>query len=103
MFDKNTFGNEKCSEVLATVLNELGDRHKSRKISVMLVDFNTNVKYLLQIDDRARFEYLLGLVRSDFIIKCDKLYNDYPKIAVSLTKNVISTKYNKALAIGKSK
>lgn len=94
MIQAHTFGGGSLAESLAAILNET-DPYTARKACSLLAQYDKLVEQIGLVSDRPTFEYLLQLVRADYLsVKA----SGYPNALRTHMKNYIVAGYRKALA-----
>ena len=84
--DPHTFGGSKACEILSKVLEEQNDPKLVSKIGCSLAKFHW---YMNQVNNK----YLLNLVLKDFSERIKDNLSNWPGSCVTLTINIMTTRY----------
>jgi hypothetical protein len=99
--DKNTFGSSEEIIVLNLIHNKLDslNDNEKRSLSKFLVNFNEILKTLQDVNNLKCRKHLIGLVKSDYLIRLDNLLasNRFDEILISYLKNFVVTKIKIAI------
>lgn len=74
--DPCTFGKGSLANSLASILNERNDRYLANKVGGLTADYQKTLKEIDSIENDQVFEYTLGLVRADFLLKAARYSNE---------------------------
>lgn len=74
--DSGTFGKGRLAVSLAGILNERNDRYLTNKVGSFFADYNRTLKEVNRVENFQAFEYLLHLVREDFLAKTERWADD---------------------------
>jgi len=96
--DPCTFGKGGLAHSLAGILNERNDRHLTNKVSGFLTDYRKILKEVSRIENYQAFEYVLCLVRTDFLRKAERyegegvLYTHLRNFIVARYRDLLRTR-----------
>lgn len=93
--DPSIFGKGPLAESLAGILNERDNRHLANKVCGFLTDYSRTLKEIDRVESFHAFEYLLGLVREDFLLKTKRWADD--PLLHSHVRNFVITGYRNLL------
>ncbi len=96
--DPCTFGKGALANSLAAILNERNDRHLANKVCGFLTDYRKVLKEIDRSENFQAFEYILRLVRADFLRKAERyedesaLYSHLRNFIVARHRDLLRTR-----------
>lgn len=100
--DKNQFGKSNREQQLARVLNELGNKKLSKRITKLFTSLNTRL-YGVKVSDTSTAQWLYGILRQEYFFTVANISLDYQldKHLTNLLEYCVSRKLRLHFGIGK--